>query len=316
MTDELDIHRASEIERIEAYRNVHEIWGGSLSLDEHLSHRLVSVQHNRALWYVGCLNDRVVTSLGCYPLCFRVRGQTCRGIAIGAVHTAPEFRGRGFAPQLIEWVECDQRQQGVALSLLYSDIAPAYYERLGYLVCPGWEMQIETASAVAAARELLQTSPKSDLQKVSRFDYRQALATLYDNHHASMEISIDRDEAYWDYLLAKRPEDEFHLLNEPTGNPAAYVRLRTEPQRLLIRDFALAGNDNWNALLAHVVCIAADRNLPTVGGWLPNLQASPAFAILSCREQEITMLKPLDASLVIDDAVRDAAQHFVEIDHV
>ncbi|MCH8828729.1 MAG: hypothetical protein IID45_04030, partial [Planctomycetes bacterium] len=144
----------------------------------------------------------------------------------------------------------------------------------------------------------------------------QALATLYDSHHASMEISIDRDEAYWDYLLAKQPEDEFHLLNEPTGDPAAYVRLQADPKRLLIRDFALATNDNWSALLAHVVCAAADRNLPTVGGWLPNLPTSPAFARFRLREQEITMLKSLDASLVIDNAVRDAAQHFVEIDHV
>jgi hypothetical protein len=133
-----------------------------------------------------------------------------------------------------------------------------------------------------------------------------------------MEISIDRDESYWDYLLAKEPDDEFYLLNEPSGDPAAYVRLRADTERLLIRDFALAANKNgnWNALLAHIVCIAADRNLSAVGGWLPNLPTSPPFAKLSRREQEITMLKPLDTSLAIDDAVRDAAQHFVEIDHV
>lgn len=234
------------------------------------------------------------------------------------MHTVPEFRGHGFAPQLIEWVERDQQEQGVALSLLYSDIAPAYYERLGYFVCPGWEAEIVTASAFATARELLQSSPKVELEKISRFEKRETLARIYDNHHASMEISIDRDETYWDFLLAKQPEDEFYLLNESSGNPAAYVRLQADSERLLIRDFALARNDvaGWNGLLARIVCVAADRNLPAVGGWLPNLSALPSFAKLSRRDQEITMLKPLDASLVIDESVREAAQHFVEIDHV
>ena len=318
MTDELDIHRASDSERIAAYRNVHEVWGGAFSIDEHVSRRLASVQHNRATWYVGCLNGRVVTSLGCFPLQFRIRGVTQPGIAIGAVHTVSEFRGRGFAPQLIERVEGDQRQQGVAMSLLYSDIAPAYYERLGYLVWPSWEAKLETASAFAAARELVQSSPKFGFEKISRFKKRRMLTMLYDNHHASMEVSIARDEAYWEYLLAKQPNDEFHLLNDPSGDPAAFVRLQAESKRLLIRDFALVTNDdaNWSAWLAQIVCMAADRNLPTVGGWLPNLPELPSFAKPICRKQEITMLKSLDATLVIDDAVRDAAQYFVEIDHV
>ena len=316
MTDELDIHRATDSERIAAYRNVHEVWGGAFSIDEHVSRRLASVQHNRATWYVGCVDGRVVTSLGCFPLQFCIRGETQPGIAIGAVHTVSEFRGRGFAPQLIESVERDQRQQGVTMSLLYSDIPPKYYERLGYLVCPSWEAKIETASAFAAARELLQSSPECGFEKVSRFKKRPTLATLYDNHHAAIEVSIARDAAYWEYLLAKQPDDEYYLMNEPSGDAVAYVRLRADSERLLVRDFAVTGNDNWNLLFSHIVCNAADRNLPTVGGWLPNLPALSSFAKLSCREQEITMLKSLDISLVIDDAIRDAAQHFVEIDHV
>ncbi|MBT4863931.1 MAG: GNAT family N-acetyltransferase [Planctomycetaceae bacterium] len=316
MTDELDIHRATESERIAAYRNVHEVWGGAYGIDEHVSRRLASVQHNRALWYVGCVDGRVVTSLGCFPLQFRIRGETQSGIAIGAVHTVPEFRGRGFAPQLIEWTESDQRQQGVTVSLLYSDIPQEYYERLGYLVCPSWEAKIETAAAFAAARELLQSSPECGFERISRFKKRPTLATLYDNYHASKEILINRDEAYWEFLLAKQPDDEYFLLNDPSGDPAGYVRLRTESERLLVRDFAVAGSDDLNLLLAHVVCNAADRNLPTVGGWLPDLPGQLAFIKLSQRAQEITMLKSLDASLAIDESVREAAQHFVEIDHV
>src|SRR5262245_3080510 len=122
MTSALDIHPASPDELTAAHANVFDIWNKGLPLEEHLRYRLNSPKHTRAAWFVGSLDGRVVVSLGCYPLVFRLLGQDVPGIAIGSLYTVKEFRGRGFAPQLLAWVE--DHHKHAALSILYSDIEP------------------------------------------------------------------------------------------------------------------------------------------------------------------------------------------------
>jgi len=58
----LELHPASPEERLAAYRNVHDVWGGGLPLQQHVERRLASVRHNQADWYVGCLDGRVIAS--------------------------------------------------------------------------------------------------------------------------------------------------------------------------------------------------------------------------------------------------------------
>ena len=69
---DLDIHSASHDELLAAHRNVFDIWSMGRPLEAHLQYRLNSPSHGRARWYVGTLDGRVVVSLGCYPIAFRV----------------------------------------------------------------------------------------------------------------------------------------------------------------------------------------------------------------------------------------------------
>jgi len=92
----------------------------------------------RATRYVGCMNGEVVSSLACFPIDFIIDGRSVAGISIGSVHTPTKHRGHSYASQLIREVEADQIAQGREIGLLYSDIDPGYYERLGYQLCPAW----------------------------------------------------------------------------------------------------------------------------------------------------------------------------------
>ncbi len=139
MASELDIHIASTDEQLAAHRNVFDIWSKGLSLEDHLRYRMTAPMHQRATWIVGCVDGRVVTSLASYPVRFRVHGEEMPGIAIGSVYTLADFRGLGFAPRLLEWAESHQREHGAAWSVLYCDIKPDYYARLGYALCPSLE---------------------------------------------------------------------------------------------------------------------------------------------------------------------------------
>ena len=93
----LDCHIANDTERAAAFGNVHECWGDVRSVEDFVAWRMQSIQHARASWYVGCVDGRVATSLGAYPIVLRAGGQSWPGFGIGAVHTVPEFRRRGYA---------------------------------------------------------------------------------------------------------------------------------------------------------------------------------------------------------------------------
>ena len=318
MTSELDIHPASNSERIDTYRNVHELWGGGISLDEYLQRRLKSVQHNRAAWYVGCIDGRVVTSLGCYPNLMRMHGEVLPAIAIGAVYTLSEYRGRHYAPQLIEHVERVQNSRGTLISLLYSDIKPSYYERLGYSVCAGWEAKFETAKTIKSLETTEAAANPAELVRRSRQECSNTFKEMYESYHAQFPVSIARDASYWEYLMAKDTGDEYFQLRDKSEKPIGYVRLRAAEQTVLIRDFALADRTGGDlgALLQGVVRLASTRGIANVGGWLPDQPAVRELGAVEQRPIEITMLKSLDSSIVIGDDVCEAAQHFVEIDHV
>ncbi len=318
----LDMHPASAAERLAAYRNVHDVWSGGLPMEEHLARRLRSVQHNRAGWFVGCLEGEVVASLGAYALEFYWHGERLRGIAIGSVHTLAAHRGRGFAPRLIAWVEDHlRRRDGAVLSLLYSDVRPDYYARQGYVQCPsheGWTSRSREPSGTGgaahhstagAARLAAPTDIEHDLPR---------MAEMYAAFHGSLPLAIARPADYWQYLLRKSSADEFYWLLDDGGQRQGYVRLAHNGDAWKIADYALARRDDellgW--LYESAPQLAADRGIARVGGWLPGVGAARRSFAVQPRAKEITMIKPLDAAIRPDAAVVESAVWFCEIDHV
>jgi len=314
MPEPLDIHPASEAERVEAFRNVHDVWSGGLSPEEHLRRRLASTQHNRAEWFVGCVNGRVATSLGVYSLQFQLRDEIVSGIAIGAVHTHADFRGRGFAPQLMDWVErLVQQDRDAVISMLYSDIKPSYYARMGYRKCPSWEADF----AVAQDDPESQFGEPAEWEPVPLGEGRDVAAELYRDGHASVPFSIHRSGEYWDYLTRKTPRDELCLLGR-RNHAWGYVRVGVQQKAIKLRDVWLADDDpqRWQTVLATLADIARSHDLTRITGWLPECVDRLSDGILRPRSEEITMFKPLREDIVIDDAVLAAGDFFHEIDHV
>jgi predicted acetyltransferase len=306
----LDIHPASDIERIALYRNVHDVWGRGLPLDEHVRRRLASPQHNRARWFVGCTEGRVATSLGVYALEFRYRGEIVPGIAIGAVHTHVDFRGRGFAPQLIRWVEDDYRQKrGTAISLLYSDVKPGYYARLGYMECPAWEFDFQPDSVAR-----LEDSAASGLRLIPLSAAGPLMSRLYDGFHRELPISIHRSAEYWQYLERKAPRDEVFAIGS-TADPAGYLRIGVHESSMVVRDFATRNADAAGALVAAALHVSGRTGAKHVVGWVPQL-GDEFLHLAARRAAEVTMLKPLSPEFAIDETEAVATDWFHEIDHV
>jgi predicted N-acetyltransferase YhbS len=311
MTNGLDIHPASREELIAAHRNVFDIWSKGLPMEEHVRYRLNSPSHSRATWFVGTVDGRVVTSLGCYPVRFCLRGQEVPGIAIGSVYTVDEFRGHGFAPRLLSGVEDHARRRQVALSVLYSDIGADYYARLGYVLCPsleGW----------AEARKMPPPGGSSRLVSLSAKEHLPAIMKLYADYHGVFPLSFARDADYWVAILKKNATDEFYALQPPNGPWQGYVRIGRKGDDWRITDFALADQSDALAeeLYAALGELARAGGAARVGGWLCDSASAKKFFQLTPRPTEITMIKPLTEIGPLGEALIAGISRFCEIDHV
>ena len=309
MSCPLTFHLADDEQRLAAYRNVHEFWDGGRTLEDHLAWRSTSPQHNRARWYVGCLEGEVVVSLGSYPVQLRIGSQETEGIMIGAVHTLPEQRGNGFAPALLDWVENKEISRQATLSMLFTDIGTEYYGRLGYRECPSWELQLATANVQACWQ----------LEQVDRREHADELRCLYENSIRSDELALIRDEDYWDYIFHKQPEDLTFLAEDENGELAGYVRIRCRESEWVIQDWGLATQADEN-LTSIVLAVAAQANREgalQLSGWMPSWPAgNPAIQFKSRAGLNHTMIKSLDGSHEFSGPVLEAAQQLREIDHV
>jgi len=311
MTDQLDIHLASPEELAAAHGNVHDIWSKGLGLDDHVTARLNSPSHQRARWYVGCLDGQVVTSLGSYPTEFQLRGKPISGFAIGSVYTREEFRGRGFAQKLIAWVEDYEQQQGAELAILYSDINPNYYAAMGYHLCPslqGWS-------------DPRAITPDAESGLLVEFDGRAQLSdmsAMYHRYHGAAPLSIQRPEAYWQVMFAKFDRDRYFWMNDTAGEQRAYARLTPDPHGYRISDYACADHaeQTLTELYRALLSAASTWNIDRLGGWLPDIGATRECFEITDRTREITMIKPLRPQPSIDNDIIAATSYFCELDHV
>ena len=128
----MEIREALDQERAEIFSNVHEVWPHDPNLKTHINLRLASRQHLHAKWYIVKMNDQIVASLAAYPYDFVINGESKKGLAIGAVHTVKSHRKQGLARKLMDYVHLTEKQGGASLSILFSDIPPAYYRAMGY----------------------------------------------------------------------------------------------------------------------------------------------------------------------------------------
>jgi predicted acetyltransferase len=306
----LELHPASPEERLAAYRNVHDVWGAGLPIEQHVERRLASVKHNRADLYVGCLDGRVVTSLAAYPLEFHYRGDLVPGCSIGSVHTHAEYRGRGYAAELIDYVETVRREEGERIALLYSDIACDYYARLGYVRCPAWQ-------GSRRAKAVKDTGPFR-VEACSAERSVTELLPMYQAYHGRQPIAVARSAEYWRHTLDGAQDDTFMVLLDSKQQRVGYARLRTSESSLRIVDFALTEDKDVSryALLRFVLDSAAGSGLKRVSGWLPGWPEARALFDMEPRRKQITMLKALDDGIALDKQLIASAHVFCEIDHV
>lgn len=250
--------------------------------------------------------DELLASAKQYDFAARLDGDTVRVAGIGAVFTQPEARGRGHARELVERLLDRAGQEGFDLALLFSEIGPRYYERLGFVAVPASDLSLRVVEPArrGAPAVLVRGGGDRDLEHVAALG--RARADSYRFH-------LDRDVDLIRYAIARkrllaglgpagRREVEFVVAEEGLMAVAyAVVSVdcggpgRAGPRWVIEecgdRDPAGA---RVGAILQTLVAREPSAQRPAITAWLPSGFLPPQATVVDRRpSSELMMLRGL-----------------------
>ncbi|HKB11520.1 MAG TPA: GNAT family N-acetyltransferase [Vicinamibacterales bacterium] len=89
--------------------------------------------------------DAVLASAKRYRMEATLDGESLRVVGLGAIFTAAESRGQGIARDLVERLLDVETAAGSDLALLFSEIGPDYYARLGFTAIEVHDLELRVA---------------------------------------------------------------------------------------------------------------------------------------------------------------------------
>ncbi len=260
----MPIHLANNTHRLEAYRNSHEAWGEGSSVAEYVKKCLQSTRNERCEWWVLTRDSSVLSSLALFSIDFWVSGKQLSGFGIGAVHTRSDARKKGLAGQLCRHAIDLARNRGCQVGLLFSDVSPAYYERMGFKIFLDTIYQCKDIKALAAMGTAVA------LEKMCATKNRKWIQETYHHHHQSVSLGIARSAQYWDGNLKENDDLEFFSIQKEDEN-IGYVRVFRNKNVLIPIEIILSlGEDAF--ICSHVyralAATAVQHNIDVIRGWL------------------------------------------------
>ena len=240
----------------------------------------------------------VVSSAKCYDLSLRLDGRIRRVLGIGAVFTPPAHRGRGRARELITRLLERAVTDGQEFAMLFSEIAPAFYERLDFVPVPTLEWTIEVDQKRGGAPAMLvRSGDDRDIPSIVEMSATRA---------AGARLALDRSEDFVRFGISRKRllsglsplgtrETEFLVVEE--GHQAvAYLVCTAQDGRWMIEE---AGDRDpagarLGAMLQVMLARLPSERLPEIRGWWPQSLVPPQIKVAaSVSTQGVLMIRPL-----------------------
>lgn len=254
---------------------------------------------------------QVLCSAKRYRLNAWLDGRVVSALGIGAVFTPYQLRGHGHAPRLIERL-CDEgRRDGCVLAMLFSEIGPAYYQRLGFRVVPHAAAEIVARMKDGAPAMLVRAGEQADSPHVAAMhasrveSYRFGLAL--DAGQVDYSVSKKRLQAGFDGSGRRSVE---YFVTEEGGRAAAFVLIQvTQPERPGQPEAwslaACGDRDPAGARVGAMLQVLQARHPgeppPIIRAWWPARLAPPQLTITRRGlTAEVMMIRLLDPALAIE----------------
>jgi GNAT superfamily N-acetyltransferase len=240
----------------------------------------------------------VLASAKRYDLSLRIDGRIRRVLGIGAVFTTPAHRGRGFARELLTRLLDTAVTDGQEFALLFSEIAPAYYERLDFVPVPLLESTFGVDRKRGGAPAMLvRSGDDTDLP---------AIVEMSAARSAHARLTVARSEDFIRYGITKKRlaaglapigcrATEF-LVVEEGHQAAAYLVCTNENGRWMIEE---AGDRDPSgarvgAMLQVMLARHPGERVPEIKGWWPQGFMPPQLQVVaSVPAQDVLMIRPL-----------------------
>ncbi len=240
----------------------------------------------------------VVSSAKRYDLSLRFDGRIRRVLGIGAVFTGEAHRGRGAARELLTRILETAVTEGQEFAMLFSEIPPAFYERLEFVPVPltEWVIEVDQKRGGAPAM-LVRSGDERDLPNIIEMSAARSTGA---------RLALDRSEDFVRYGITKKrlqsglapagmKTTEFLVVEE--GHQAvAYLVATEQDGRWMIEE---AGDRDptgarLGAMLQVMLARYPSERLPEIRGWWPQSLVPPQLKVAAATPtQEVLMIRPL-----------------------
>ncbi len=206
---ELEIANAQDILTI--LRQNYGTWSAGLNQEQYRDFMQAQLQQpwsrSNFRYLVARNGDAILSSCKLYTFDFQSRGQVYKVGGIGAVFTPENERGKGHAIDMLESVIDLAEDESFDALLLFSDIDPLFYERLGFELLPDNEFHIWTNTP--QFEEWVRSGPEFVQDLPGRYPElspaTEALADDMVSHYRrylpTRPYGLVRNEHYWRYKL-------------------------------------------------------------------------------------------------------------------
>jgi GNAT superfamily N-acetyltransferase len=240
----------------------------------------------------------VISSAKRYDLSLRIDGRIRRVLGIGAVFTATAHRGRGSARELLTRMLDTAVTEGQEFAMLFSEIAPAFYEQLDFVPVPLIESTLEVDQKRGGAPAMLvRSGDEKDLP---------AIVEMSAARSADARLAVDRSEDLIRFMISRKRihsgfapsgyrNTEF-LVVEEGYKAVAYLVSTEQDGRCTIEE---AGDRDpsgarLGAMLQVMLARSPGERLPEIKCWWPRALVPPQVKVVAATPtQEVLMIRPL-----------------------
>lgn len=265
---------------------------------------------------------RLLCSAKLYTFDAVLDGRTLQIAGIGAVFTPVPERGHGAAADLLTRLIDHASHHGYDAALLFSEIGPDYYARLGFVTIPLADLTVRVVEDQrrGAPMMMVRSGEDRDLADIASIDAARA---------APARFHLERDRDLIKFSIAKRRlhaalatpgarELQFFIAEEG-ASAVAYVVISVKGDEWTIdscgdRDPAGA---RLGGLLQVLIAREPSRQRPTIKAWLPESLRPPQLRIVDASpSRDVMMIRPLTdrgrptSPLAASDIVYWRGDHF------
>jgi predicted N-acetyltransferase YhbS len=276
----------------------HPLWGEGLDRQGYARYNRAQfgtpwgVNHLRRVALVE--NGRLLATAKRYDLSLRIDGSDVDAIGLGAVFTPAALRRRGHAAELIRRMLDEAAARGGRFAVLFSEIAPRYYEHLGFRQLPLRQLALDVLPGRRPG------APAIALRAGERAD-TGAIVGMNATQTSRFRFTMARDAAYVGHAIARkrllaacgRPGHrrvEYFVVEEG-GRPAAYVVVLQMNEFWMVTECGDIDPSGARVGAILQALLARDPGaLVHVRAWLPPGFLPPQVAVLAVETPPIAMM--------------------------